>query len=99
MEPFSSRGPALPALRFVRRPEVPPERRPWRMGDEDPEQLAREAIVEIQGALAGLYAIREMLTVSRSGKAGARSTGGRSGTPPRSGFQAIAPPPGHKCPG
>jgi hypothetical protein len=78
MEPFSSRGEALSALRFVRRPEVPPERRPWRMDDEDPKQLACEAIGEIQGALEGLYAIREMLAVSRSGKAGTRSSGGRS---------------------
>ena len=75
MEPFSSRGQAVPALRFVRRPKVPPERRPWLMDDEDPKQLAREAIGEIQDALEGLYAIREMLAVSRSGKAGARSTG------------------------
>ena len=51
------------------------------MDDEDPEQLAREAIVELQGALDGLDAIREMLTLSRSGKAGTRSTGrGSTGT-------------------
>jgi hypothetical protein len=81
MEPFSGRGQAVSTLRFVRRPEVPPERRSWLMDDEDPEQVAREAIADLKGALEGLYAIRDLLTLSRSGKASARSTGrGSTGT-------------------
>jgi hypothetical protein len=41
----------------VLRPEVPS----WKRRDEEPEQLAREAIAEIQGALEGLRAMRELL--------------------------------------
>lgn len=66
MEPFSGQGKALPALKSVLRPEVPSwnrreERRPWRMEDQDPEQVAREAIAEIRGALDELYFIRSLL--------------------------------------
>lgn len=38
------------------------ERRPWMRDDLDPEQVAREALAEIQEALKGLYVIRELLT-------------------------------------
>ena len=77
MEPFSGRGQTGgPAVRTLLHFEAPPERRSWLKDDLDPEQVAREAIAEIQGALEGLYAIREMLTVSRSGKAAARQNCG-----------------------
>lgn len=70
MEPVSTRGQAVPALRPVlrpggsswRRPEVPPERRPWALEDLDPEQLAREAIAEIKAAIAGLETVLELLS-------------------------------------
>ena len=59
----------MPALRSVlrpgvsswKRPEVPPERRPWMTDDLDPEQVAREAVAEIQGALEGLANIINLL--------------------------------------
>ena len=44
----------------VLRPEASVWKRSGR-DDPDPEQLAREAVAEIQGALAGLYAILELL--------------------------------------
>jgi len=70
MEPLSRRSEAVPALRTVLRPDVPswrrpgsrPERRPWLMEDEDPEQLAREAVEGLRGALSNLQAIRKLLT-------------------------------------
>jgi hypothetical protein len=65
-----------------------PEASVWkRFGrdDLDPEQLAREAVAEIEGALEGLHAILDLLgasSVSRSGEAGARSAGRSPGTLP-----------------
>jgi hypothetical protein len=56
----------VPALKTVLRPDVPSWRRPavlppWEREDEDPEQLARETIANLRGALAGLEAIRKLL--------------------------------------
>ena len=73
----------------VLRPEVTAWKRSG-SEDLDPEQVAREAIAEIEGALEGLYAIRELLgvsSVSRSGDVNARRAGRSSETPP-----------GHQCP-
>ena len=77
MESFSRRGEALPAVRSVLRPEVAGWKRSGR-DDLDPEQLAREAVAEIEGALEGLHAILDLLgasSVSRSGEFGARNAG------------------------
>lgn len=69
MEPFSS----MPALRSVLRSRVPSWDKPEVSAEElDPAQVARTAIVELQGALESLYAIREKLALSRSGEAAAR---------------------------
>jgi hypothetical protein len=81
MEPLSGRGEAVPALRSVLRPGVSAWERPER-DDLDPEQLAREAVTEIEGALKGLHAILDLLgasSVSRSGEVGARSAEGAWG--------------------
>ena len=56
----------MSALKTVLRPDVLSWRRPvvlppWEMDEEDPERLAREAVAELRGALAGLEAIRKLL--------------------------------------
>jgi hypothetical protein len=57
-------------MRPVLRPEVPswkkPKHRSWAMDDlEDPEQIAREAIAELQGAIDILSTMLELLTSSK----------------------------------
>ncbi|HEV2853267.1 MAG TPA: hypothetical protein VHC97_10730 [Thermoanaerobaculia bacterium] len=49
-----------PEVLSWKRPEARPERRPWLMEDEDPEQLARESIAGLQEALDDLHAILEL---------------------------------------
>lgn len=46
------------------RPAEPPDRAPWWREEEDPEQLAREAIAELQGALEDLSGILDLLGAS-----------------------------------
>ena len=43
-------GVLRPEVLSWKRPEARPERRPWLMEDEDPEQLARESIAGMQEA-------------------------------------------------
>ena len=59
----------MPAVRVVLRPEVPswkrpvkpPVRWPWLLEEEDPEELARESIANLRGAVEDLHAIRKLL--------------------------------------
>lgn len=58
---------------------------PGWMEEEDPEQVAREAVAELQGALEDLSGILDLLgasPVSRSGEVGARRGGRSPETPP-----------------
>ena len=55
------------------------KRRPWERDDSDPEQLAREAIAEIQGAIGELETVLELLTSPKPNYEGLPRGGGCPG--------------------